>query len=287
MRKFLLTAFACLLTLGLTVHDAEAKRLGGGASRGIQRDSLSQRQTAPTQAAPQAPSAAPPSRPGWLGPLGGLAAGLGLGALLGHFGLGEGMADVLLIMLLATAAIVVLKRLFRRPQPQRPSDSMFFAGVGGPHMAPTPAAEHVEPTAGSGNATGPAASPLVRNIPADFDAEGFLRVAKANFMRLQLAHDSRNLDEIREFTSPEMFAEIKLDIDERGSASQLTEVLTLAAELLEVTDEPTRHLASVRFHGTIREAKDGRGLPFDEVWHLTKPSDGSRGWVLAGIQQLN
>jgi len=25
--------------------------------------------------------------------------------------------------------------------------------------------------------------------------------------------------------------------------------------------------------------------PFDEVWHLVKPVDGSREWAIAGIQQ--
>jgi len=26
---------------------------------------------------------------------------------------------------------------------------------------------------------------------------------------------------------------------------------------------------------------------FDEIWNLSKPVDGSTGWLLAGIQQLN
>jgi predicted lipid-binding transport protein (Tim44 family) len=41
----------------------------------------------------------------------------------------------------------------------------------------------------------------------------------------------------------------------------------------------------VRFHGLIREEKDGVATPFDEVWHLVKPTDGSREWAIAGIQQ--
>jgi predicted lipid-binding transport protein (Tim44 family) len=61
----------------------------------------------------------------------------------------------------------------------------------------------------------------------------------------------------------------------------------LEAELLEVVSEPARHIASVRFHGLIREDLEGAALPFDEVWHLTRAGDGSRGWVVAGIQQLN
>jgi predicted lipid-binding transport protein (Tim44 family) len=40
----------------------------------------------------------------------------------------------------------------------------------------------------------------------------------------------------------------------------------------------------VRYHGTLRE--DGNpAQPFEEMWHLVKPVDGSTGWLLAGIQQ--
>lgn len=291
MKRFLTAACLCLAAFGLTVHDAEAKRLGGGASRGIQRDSVTQRQAAPQPSAPaqQAYSSAPstPPKRSWLGPLAGLAAGIGLGALLSHFGLGEGMADVLMILLLAMAAIFVFKLLFRRPQPQPSGDSLHFAGVGGPHMAPMPAPGSLEPVSGATAPIRPPAAIAPRNIPADFDAEGFLRVAKVNFIRLQAANDAGNLADIREFTTPEMFAEMQLDIDDRHGRSQQTDVVTLEAELLEVLTEPSRHIASVRFHGMIREEQDGAAQHFDEVWHLIKPADGSRGWVIGGIQQLN
>jgi predicted lipid-binding transport protein (Tim44 family) len=127
---------------------------------------------------------------------------------------------------------------------------------------------------------------LPRNIPADFDQEGFVRIAKANFVRLQLANDAADLDDLREFTTPEMYAELKMDIADRQGAIQWTDVVSLKAELLEVVDEMTHHLAAIRFHGLIRESSDAPSLPFDEVWHLSKPADGSRGWLVAGIQQL-
>ena len=123
-------------------------------------------------------------------------------------------------------------------------------------------------------------------VPADFDSEGFLRVAKLNFVRLQAANDARNLDDIREFVSPELYAEIKMQIDERGAAEQQTDVVTLNADLLEVTTEGDRHVASVHFSGMIREVADAAASPFEEVWNLAKPLDGSRGWVVAGIQQI-
>jgi len=105
-------------------------------------------------------------------------------------------------------------------------------------------------------------------------------------VRLQAANDAKNLDDLREFVSPEMFAEIKLQMDERGDAAQQTDVVTLNGELLEVTSDGNRHIASVRFSGMIREEAGGAAHPFDEVWNLAKPLDGSKGWVVAGIQQL-
>ena len=128
----------------------------------------------------------------------------------------------------------------------------------------------------------PASGPT---IPADFDVNGFLRQAKLNFVRLQAANDAGNMDDIRECTTPEMYAEIKLELQERGGALQKTEVVQVNAELLDVTTEEKRHIASVRYTGLIRETPNAQPEAFDEVWHLTKPTDGSHGWMIAGIQQ--
>ena len=130
------------------------------------------------------------------------------------------------------------------------------------------------------------ATSAISAIPQDFDVDGFLRVAKLNFVRLQAANDAKNLDDLREFVAPEIFAEIKLEMDERGNAPQQTDVVTLNAELLEVVTESHQHIASVRFSGMIRETANGPAAPFEEIWNLGKPVDGSRGWVVAGIEQL-
>jgi predicted lipid-binding transport protein (Tim44 family) len=105
------------------------------------------------------------------------------------------------------------------------------------------------------------------------------------FIRMQTANDGADLNDLRNFTTPEMFAAIKLDLQDRGSAAQTTDVVRIDAEVLDVATEPERQLVSVRFHGLIREEKDGVAAPFDEVWHLVKPTDGSREWAIAGIQQ--
>ena len=286
MKNALLAAFAVLMALGLSVGNAEAARLGGGKSFGMKRQAMPAKPAGPAQqatpASPTSPAAAP--KRNWMGPLAGLAAGLGIAALLSHFGMGEGMANFLMIALLAMAAFFVFKLLFRRkaagasPAVHEP---MQYAGAGGPAMAPPPVAPQLP-----GSVAPATVAASAGRIPDGFDSEGFLRVAKLNFIRLQAANDARNLDDIREFVSPELFAEIRMQMDERGNAAQQTDIVTLNAELLEVSTEDNRHIASVHFSGMIREVADAAAAPFDEVWNLSKLSEGGKGWVIAGIQQL-
>ena len=281
MKKLLMVLCTAILALGLSIDSAEAARFGGGRSFGMQRQSISPRPAPTRQAAPMAPSApvgvpaATPKR-NWMGMVGGLAAGLGIAALLSHFGMGAGMANFLMIALLAMAAVFVLKLLFRRAAPP-----VQAAGYPEPMRYDAPA---TTPLAAA--ATG-AAVASATNVPADFDTNGFLRIAKLNFVRLQAANDAKDLADIREFVSPEFYAEVKLQMDERGNAPQQTDVVTLNAELLDVTTEANRHIASVHFSGMIRETTGGAAEPFNEVWNLSKPVDDSKGWIIAGIQQVN
>ncbi len=124
-------------------------------------------------------------------------------------------------------------------------------------------------------------------VPAGFDTAGFLRAAKLNFVKLQVANDVGELEEIREFTTREMFDELRQDILTRGAEAQQTDVVALNADLLEVATENNRHRASVRFSGMVRETPGTAPVGFEEVWNLVKPADGSSGWLLAGIQQMH
>ena len=123
-------------------------------------------------------------------------------------------------------------------------------------------------------------------LPPGFDTEAFERIAKMIFIRMQAANDTADLNDLRQFTTPEMFASVKLDLQERGSAAQQTDVVKIDAQVIEFATEAERQIVSVRYHGLIREEKDGVAAPFDEVWHLVKPVDGSREWAIAGIQQM-
>ena len=120
---------------------------------------------------------------------------------------------------------------------------------------------------------------------AGFDAEGFARQAKLNFIRLQAANDAGNLDDLREFTTPEVFAEICMQLNERRGSEQRTDIVELNADVIDVAEEDNRYIVSVHFTGQLREEADAVPAPFDEIWHLTKPLSGSGGWLIAGIQQ--
>jgi predicted lipid-binding transport protein (Tim44 family) len=289
-------------------EDAEARRMGGGRSIGRQSStatqqsqatppsqSLQQSQAANAQKAAPAPTPAPATaapRNRWLGPIAGLAAGLGIAALLSHFGLGGAfagaLANIIMIAVIAMVILMVLRWFMNR----RKGGMTGFAGAGAP-FGGAAARGSIEPSyvppssASYGPPTGSLSCVPQVSVPAGFDTDAFLRNAKVYFVRLQDAWDRGDSNDIREFTTPEMFAEVKLDIDARGSQPNRTDVVQLNADMLGVEDTGTESLASVRFNGLIRETQGAAAEPFVEVWNLSKQKYGNEGWLLAGIQQVS
>ncbi|TFV89033.1 Tim44 domain-containing protein, partial [Oxalobacteraceae bacterium OM1] len=222
----------------------------------------------------------------WRNILGGALLGLGLGALFSHFGLGGALGGVigtLLMVALIVLAATFLMRLLRG----RSSPAPAYAGYGNETMARTPEiGSRIEPQAGPAFAT-EATGPAPYGVPPDFDAPAFLRNAKTYFIRLQAAWDRADINDIREFTTPEMFGELRLQLQERGASPNVTDVVSLDAELLGIETSSHDYLASVRFTGLIKEAENAAAQPFNEIWNLSKPVSGQGGWVLAGIQQVS
>ena len=319
MRNRLLGLMAvALIGTSMVVADAEAARVGGGRNVGrqsntVQRDAAPQQapqqgvpaqQHAPAQAAAARPATPPaaapqPARNRWLGPIAGLAAGLGLAALFSHLGLGAEFANavmsgLLLLALLAVGLVVFRMIMARRQGGARPA--MAAPGYGNTAIGPEASVSYPPASARSadavfgGAASTAAASALVTGlppgVPADFDVEGFLKGARQQFVRLQAAFDAADQAVLREFVSDDLLPELSRQIAERGAAPQRTDVVSLEAELLGIHPQGLDHVASVRFHGLIREVESAAAEPFDEVWNLVKPMAGGSGWMLAGIQQL-
>ncbi len=311
------------VSLSLAPGDADAKRLGGGKAAGMQR------QAPPPAASPNTanatPAAAPTAQAGtaaaaagtaaaagkrsWMGPLAGLAAGLGIAALFSHLGMGEGLANFVMLALLAVVAFIAIRFVMSRMAgksrggnvlrgPQLAGAGAPFGGGGSDNVrSPQPLAP---PAAMERNAFG---APIERNalgepmglapasaaavtpvaLPGGMLAADFERLAKMVFIRMQAANDAANLDDLRKFTTPELFASLRLDLQDRGTAKQVTDVVQINAQVVEVAQEKGQDIVSVRFHGLIREAVDAGAEPFKELWHLVRPADGSGEWAIAGI----
>jgi predicted lipid-binding transport protein (Tim44 family) len=288
MRSWQLALAVALFGGALAASDVDAARLGGGRTVGAQRSITSApparapareaRQAAPAQqaaAAPQAGAAAAAPASRWLPILGGLAAG----GLLGYLLSGSGLGAIVLLALLAFGALLAVRALARSRAGANPQP-MQYAGIGSETVAAPPPSQ----AAGLEPREETAARP---GVPPGFDVAGFLRAAKLNFVKLQIANDAGNLDELREFTTAEMYEELRKDVLARGAARQQTDVVALNADLLEVATEGDKHWASVRFSGMVRETPAAAPGGFEEVWNLVKPADGSSGWLLAGIQQMH
>ena len=335
MKNWLIGALAvAVLSTAAVPTISEAKRLGSGNSAGMNRSMPAR--TAPDAPAgkpastqPSANSAAPAAAPAaagaaaaapkrnWMGPLAGLAAGLGIAALMSHLGMGEAFGNFLMMALLAVVAVVAIRFLMNRFGSKR---TPALAGVGaagpgsdaGSHTqvawpqnsersnldANAPAGRTdptLSPVAGAtatpeaaAPATAPAAPAVAKAfVPAAFDSETFTRTAKMIFIRLQAANDTADLDDLKRFTTPELFASLRLDIQDRGNAAQHTDVQKVDAEVLDVAQEGSDQVVSVRFTGLVVEEKGVAAVAFNEVWHLVKPLDDSRSWAIAGIEQMS
>ncbi len=288
------------LGLALSAVDAQAKRLGSGKSMGRQsntitspiqqREAAASQQTAPAATRQQAAATPPAKQPSrWGGILGGLAAGLGLAALFHALGFGGALSSflgsVLMIGLLALAAFWIFSLLRRKSNANKPTPMQYAGAPQGYAQSPLGVETHMPPQWSP--SAGSQVSSTGGSIPADFDREAFLASAKQHYTRLQQAWDAADLNSLKTFTTAQMYDALAAELQQRGMTPNKTEVVTLEASLLALEETPGEYVASVEFSGLVREETWGGASPVREVWNLVKPRDGSSGWQLAGIQQLN
>lgn len=283
MKRFLTLTIALLAGMTLLMAEAEAKRFGGGSSLG-KSYSFSRSKPAPTSTnratqnnAVSNPAARSSGASRWLGPLAGLAAGGLLAAML--FGDGfEGLQilDMLLIAGLIFGAIVLFKAMRSRAATARP------AGAGAPYQ---PGGMNYQAEEFGGAAEPQAAD---YDAPGWFDAAGFVEGAKTHFIRLQAAWDKGDFRDIREYTTPEMYAGLQQEFQRLSQDAHFTEVLTLEAELNAVRREGDQVVASVHFTGLIREDSAAEAGQVGELWHVVHDWDDPDGdWLISGIQQVS
>lgn len=328
MSKFCLSRFVAAALIAVSgaalvtaSFDAEARRAGGGSSVGRQSSNVTQQRQATTPpaaanntagatAAPAAAGAATAGAAGaaaksgasrWLGPIAGIAAGLGIAALLSSMGLSGAFAEFLGSALLIAAVVFAVMFIIRRLRgagPRTATQGAFNGANNAPGQQQQPMwREALKPTAAAAPAAAAAAAPVAPPavlpevgadnnwfVPGDFDTPAFLKQAKEQFVRIQAVWDSGSTDGLRDFLTDDLITELKPQLAERGAAPNKTEVVLLNAEMLGIETVSDGHLASVRFSGMLREAPGAEAFRFEEVWNLFKPANG--GWLLAGIQQI-
>ncbi len=263
MRYFFSCFLITLLSFGLFVNEASAKRFGGGRSFGVQRSQSSLYSSQKNQYNNAFNKNTTQGKSKWGGILGGLL----LGSLLGSLFMGNGFASGMMSwLLLAAAAFFIINWLRRRAQPiaQTAQSTPFQNSAFNPFQQFTN-------TANTGTTSA-----------NDFASDEFIRQAKVSFIRLQAAYDQKNLDDLQSFTLPEVYAEIKMQLDERGNELNQTEVIRLDAQLLDVEKQAQSTIASVRFTGTLKENNQSESL--DEIWHFRQMAK-DQPWLVGGIQQ--
>lgn len=266
MRNVLVCLMAITLSLGLFSSDVFAKRFGGGRSFGVQRSHHSLFSSPKSQKA--VPKMQSSNRSKWGGILGGML----IGGLLTSLFMGHGFANGLMTWLILGSIIFFIVTMFRKKLNsgwQSATSNAFNSNSNN---------ECVQTSSFTNSGHMPTS-----NYPAGFDEDGFLRTVKVTFIRLQAAYDQKNIQDISSFTSPEVYAEIKMQLDERGNNLNNTEVVDLKAELLDVSKQVQSYMASVHFTGSIKENNEPVS-ELDEIWHFYQFSNSSE-WVVGGIQQ--
>ncbi|MEZ0575311.1 Tim44 domain-containing protein [Halodesulfovibrio aestuarii] len=300
----LIPVLAAVFIIGMADF-ADARRFGGGRSFGS-KPMFSKSFSKPVPSTPfsQKKSAmtntAQPRRGlfgGRGGMFGGLLAGTLLGSLLfgGGFG-GIGFFDIILLVL----AFFFLRSMFRSRRMQ--SQQTAYQGEG--HANYNQQQAYTSPQddysnmqrqaqdAWSNLRSTPAGGSHAQDVqpevatPAGFDTDDFLKGAKIVFNRLQQSWDSRDLDDIKQFTTSEVFESIKQQMKEDPEPSR-TEILMSNARLLEVKEDTEGILATVYFDVLMREDQSAQHPEqVREVWHFLKAHKDDSMWLLDGIQQL-
>jgi len=320
-RAVLLFALAVTTLMFIAISfDAQAQRFGGMRSFGRQSSNImkqrqavkppaaasSTRQQGSTAAAGrQAATQNAAAKSGFsrfLGPIAGIAAGLGIAALLSSLGLSGAFLELISSLVLIALVIFAVRWLFRllRGGGAQPAGARSSAAGQGAHYrqasAPWAGTGQSQPAQGPSGAvpvapqaTGAADSTIEDPswfIPSDFDVPAFLQNAKTQFARIQDLWDQGDEAGLKQYLTDDLLKELSPAIQANAqSQTNRTEIVLLNAELMGIEKLQDGYLASVRYSGMLREGSAPEAQRFEEVWNLLK-GEGT-GWLVAGIQQFD
>ncbi|OUT97942.1 MAG: hypothetical protein CBC01_04795 [Betaproteobacteria bacterium TMED41] len=288
--NFFLILIFFTVSLFLAVESAEARRMGFGRSIG-KPPPMKRQMIPPSQGVKKSVDKTPvkgvsaannKTRGGFMGPLAGLAAGLGLAALASYLGIGSELMGFLLI-LLAIAAIYFVVRFFLRSMQNNPS----YEGV--------PSNLNREITSETiGLKTG-APSTILReasNEVSQDEIDNFLENSKKQFVEIQKIWDSGNVENLKNFCTEDLILQLSDQIKEKineASKSSITQLNATWEGMDSYTNDDGTEYEEVYilFSGMIREQENGLTNQFSETWTLQRIKSTSDGWLIAGITQVN
>ena len=114
---------------------------------------------------------------------------------------------------------------------------------------------------------------------------------KYNSFVCKLRMIKKNLQDIREFTSPEVFAEIQMQLQERGNSENKTDDDFIRCRVTGCGRRSATRgwyrnanhgCKCVRFNGLIQEDRNNPAAPVSEIWHFRKELASMR-WTVAGV----
>lgn len=284
--KKMLTLFAVILAIGLGAPIAEAKKFGGGKSFGKSF------KTAPAQPAakpvdsknPTLGAQPAPKKSGLMGGLlGGLLAG-GLFAWLLGSGAFEGFQfmDFILIAALALGVMFLLRTLRKGGAPQQRQQTA-YAGYQAPQPQAVPQAFQADSAAPQSSGFSDSEVPF--RLPPGFDMNAFLAGARDHYRTLQEAWNNNDLEKIREYVSPELFAQLKAERAEL-SGQQHTEVMYVDTQLVRADHGSDWAQVSVLFSGRYMDRTENLEADIKEVWHLERDlAKANAPWHIVGIEE--
>ncbi|MFT0213350.1 TIM44-like domain-containing protein [Pseudomonas sp. F1_0610] len=275
MQRFLSIALALFIGLSFS-FDADARRMGGGKSFGTapKHSQAQQQRQQQHQAAPNTPAG---KKPGMLGGMGGMLAGLAMGGLLASLFMGGGFEGLKLLDILIFAAIAFFAFRFfmaRKKAQAQPATGPISNTY----------ARQAQPQSIFGASQATPVAPTI-DAPSWFNETSFLENARKHFMALQQHWDANEMDKIADFVTPEMLSFLKRERTDLGDGFQSTYIdqLEVYLDAVETLDDMT--VASVTFTGIEKTSRFDQGENFNESWRLERVHGDNQPWLIAGIRQ--
>jgi len=290
MKRFF-TLFALIIAMSFTAPHAEAKKFGGGKSFGKSFKTAPVQKQQPQQTdtiGKQSPTAAKTSKKGLMGGLlGGLLAGGLLAAFFGGAFEGIQFMDILIFGLIA---FVILK-LFQSMRGAKSTPMGHREAYAGNSSQRNQQQYRQAPDMhAASQPTGPAAgfestdSDVPFNLPPNFNMNAFLNGSRDHYRVLQGAWNHNELEKIREYVSPALFADLcaeraKLD------GEQHTEVMYVDAEVVRADYDASQAQLSIKFSGRYKDRAEGIEEDITDIWHLERDlQTPNTPWLIVGIQ---